>query len=92
MQNIAIQRASQLPADIREAVEKTLGRALREDEEVSIMALSPHPAPSAETRRVLARRLEERLDKTADRTKDVPDEELEAAIDEALNNARPRPR
>jgi len=92
MQNIAIQRAFELSADVREAVEKTLGRALQEDEEVSIMALSPHPAPSGETRRVLARRLEERLDKTADRTKDVPEEELEAAIDEALDNARSRPR
>ena len=61
MHNIAIQRAFELPADVREAVEKTLGRALKENEEVSIMALSPHPAPSGETRRVLARRLEERL-------------------------------
>jgi hypothetical protein len=88
MGNIAIQKADELSSDARRAVEQVLGRALEHDEEVSIMALSPHAAPTGEARESLARQLEERIAETAGRVRDVSPAEQEVAIDEAVNHAR----
>jgi hypothetical protein len=92
MENIAIQKADELSSDARRAVEQVLGRALEHDEEVSIMAFSPHQAPTGEARQALARQLEERMAKTAERVRDVPSQEQEAAIDEAVNHVRSHPK
>lgn len=88
MENIAIQKANELPSDARRAVEQVLGRALEHDEEVSIMAFSAHEAPTGEARQALARQLEDRIARTAERVRDVSTEEQEAAIDEAVNHVR----
>jgi len=88
MGNIAIQKANELPSDARRVVERVLGRVLEPDEEVSIMAFSPHAAPSGEARQELARQLEDRITRTADSVREVPDEEQEAAINEALDHVR----
>jgi hypothetical protein len=88
MGNIAIHRANELPPDVRRVVERVLGRTLEPDEEVSIMAFSPHDAPSGEARQALARQLEERITKTAESARDVPDDEQEAVIKEALKHVR----
>ena len=88
MGNIAIHKANELPADARRAVERVLGRVLEPDEEVSIMASSSHSAPTGKARQKLARRLQNRINKTAVSARDVPDEEQEAAIDEALRHVR----
>lgn len=90
MGNIAIHKADELPSDARRVVERVLGRVLEHDEEVSIMAFSPHGAPTGETRKELARQLEDRITRTAESARDVPDEEQEAAIDEALDHVRPK--
>ena len=92
MQDVAIHKAQELPPDARRVVESVLGRTLQENEEVSIMALSPHQAPTGETRQALARQLEERMNKTAELVRDVPDDEQEAAIDEAVHRVRSHPR
>jgi len=91
MGNIAIHKANELPSDARRAVERVLGRVLEPDEEVSIMAISPHPAPTGVARERMARQLEDRIAKTADRVRDIPDSEQEAAIDEAVNHVRSNP-
>jgi hypothetical protein len=88
MGDVAIHKAKELPSDARRAVERVLGRALEPDEEVSIMAFSPHVAPSGEARQVLARQLEDRITRTAESVRGVPDDEQEAAINEALNHVR----
>jgi hypothetical protein len=90
MGNIAIHKANELPSDARRVVERVLGRVLGPDEEVSIMALSPHGAPTGETRQELARQLEDRITRTAESVRGVPDDEQEAVIDEALNHVRPK--
>ena len=92
MQDIAIQRAQELSAEARRAVERVLGRPLHEDEEVSIMALAPHQAPEGGDRQALARKIEQRIKKTARRTKDLPDDRLEEAINEAIAHVRSHPR
>jgi len=88
MGDIAIRKANDLPSDARRAVERILGRSLKPNEEVSIMAFAPHEAPAGEARHALARQLEDRVTRTAARVRDVPDDEQEAAINEALNHVR----
>jgi len=90
MENIAIQKANELPSEARRAVEQVLGRVLQHDEEVSIMAFSPHETPTGEARQALARQLDDRISKTAERVRGVCNEEQEAAIDEAVNHVRSR--
>ena len=90
MENVSISWARDLPASARSAIEKLLGRGLRDDEEVSIMALDPHPAPSGEARRASAERLKGTLDQLADKARDVNCEEFDSAVDEAMNHIRPR--
>ena len=92
MGNIAIHKANDLPSDARRAVEQVLGRVLEPDEEVRIMAIPPHPAPTGEARQHLARQLEERIARTAESVHGVPEDEQEAAIDEAVNHVRSNPK
>jgi hypothetical protein len=92
MGNIAIHKANELPSDARRVVERFLGRVLEPDEEVSIMAFSPHDAPTGEARQELARQLEDRITRTAESVRHVPDDEQEAAIDDALNHVRANPK
>lgn len=90
MENVSIKLARDLPASARTAVEDLLGRSLRNDEEVSVMAFDPHPAPSGEARRASAERLKGALDQLALKAQDVADGEVDDAIDEAMNHIRPR--
>jgi hypothetical protein len=92
MGDVAIHKANELPSDARRAVERVLGRVLEPDEEVSIMAFSPHAAPTGEVRQKLARQLEDRITRTAESVRHVPDDEQEAAIDEALKYVRAKPK
>jgi hypothetical protein len=92
MGNIAIHKADELPADARRVVERVLGRALESDEEVSIMAFSPHNAPTGEARQRLARQLEDRIARTAESARDIPDSDQEAVIDEAVGHVRSHPK
>jgi hypothetical protein len=89
MENVSINWARDLPASARTAIEKLLGRSLRDDEEVSIMALHSHPAPSGEARRASAEGLKGALDQLAHKAKRVADEEFDAAVDEAMNHIPP---
>ena len=86
---ILIQKANELRPQTRAAVEAELGRALSDDEDVSIMAFSPHDAPSGEARREAAQKLEAHLKKIDSRTAQVSEEEAEAALNEALKSVRP---
>ncbi len=88
MQNIVTQRVCELSADMRQAVERVLGRTLREEEVVSIMAFSPHDAPEERDRQALAREIEQRIKETASRANNVPDEQVEELVNEAINHAR----
>ncbi|MFZ0961509.1 MAG: hypothetical protein WAO35_11450 [Terriglobia bacterium] len=92
MGNIAIHKADELPSDARRAVERVLGRVLEPDDEVSIMAFSPHDAPTGEARQQLARQLEDRITRTAASVRHIPEDEQEAAIDDAVNHVRANPK
>ena len=90
MENVSIHWARDLPASTRTAIEGLLGRNLCDDEEVSVMSLHSHPAPSGDERRLSAVRLRGALDRLADKAGDGGGDEFDAAVDEAMNQIRPR--
>jgi hypothetical protein len=67
-------------------MESILGRPLREDEAISVNTY--RPAPTGRAREEASRRLLERVDKTAQKAMGIPDEQIDAAIDEAADYVR----
>jgi hypothetical protein len=67
-------------------MEGILGRSLRDDEAVSITTYKL--APRGKAREEASRHLLERIDKTAERAAGVPEEQIDAAIDEAVDYVR----
>ena len=90
MENVLIHWARDLPASTRSAIEGLLGRNLHDDEEVSVMSLYSHAAPSGDERRLSAERLRGALDRLADKSGDVGGDEFDAAVDEAMHQIRLR--
>jgi hypothetical protein len=91
MENSALRRAGELAPSVREAFESVLGRHLDDNETVSIHAHHTRPAPRGKQREAAYRRLLEFGDKLAQRVKDVPEEEIDAAIREAVDYVRHHP-
>ena len=88
MQTISVRRANELGNAARSAVESLLGRKVADEEHVTVMA---YPAPTAESepdRKAAVRNLIEDLDSMAASASHIPDEEMDALIDEAIRHAR----
>ena len=85
----ALRKVTELPTDTRHAMESILGRSLLEDEVIAINVYKA--APNGQAREEASRRLLERIDKTAQRATGVPEEEIDAAIDEAVDQVRHHP-
>ncbi len=90
MQNVSIQKASELPRSVKVAVERLLGRVIDADEEVSIAAIPPRQIPPSENRAVVAEELRQFLSRRAAKVAGVSDEELDSAVDEAVDHVRRR--
>ena len=88
MQNVSIQKASELSPDVKSAVEQLLGRPIEADEEISVVATPPQQVPASQSRAVVAEAMETLLNLRAEKTKNLSDEELDAAIDEAVDRVR----
>jgi hypothetical protein len=88
MQNVSIQKASELPPRVKSAVEQLLGRPIDADEEVSIVAVPPQQVPPSGNRAAAAQDLEAFLNRRAEKTRDVSDREIDAAVDEAVDHVR----
>jgi hypothetical protein len=91
MQNTVMHKARDLSPDERRMVETLLGRAVQEDENISLRAFRGDViklAPTGQARENAYRRLRKRIDDTAQRTRGVPEEEIDAAIDEAADFVR----
>ena len=88
MQNVSIQKASELPQVVKSAVEQLLGRSIAPDEEISVSAVPAQRVPASESRASLAQHLEAFLNRRADKVSDLPEEEMDAAIEEGIHAAR----
>ncbi|MBV9035303.1 MAG: hypothetical protein JO182_12515 [Acidobacteriaceae bacterium] len=85
MQNNALLKASELTPPIRAAFESVLGQNLQDKETLSVNAYQPRPAPTGQARVAAYQRLIEHSDQIAQRVKDVPEEEIEATFEEAVD-------
>ena len=88
MENLALNRASDLSRPARAAIEDMLGRALYDDEQVSVMAFREHTAPTGVDRKASAIRLKDAMDTLAARALPADSNELELAFDEAMDHVR----
>ncbi len=88
MQTTSIQKAADLPPDVKSAVERLLGRPIGADEEVSVVAAPPRQAPPSENRAMVALLLEDLLIRRAAKVCGIGDEDIDAAIDQAVDIVR----
>jgi hypothetical protein len=88
MPDHSVHRASDLPGDERLIVERWLGRALSNDETISINAYSPHAAPDIARRQGLRRDIVAQAGEIGSRAKDIADRELEDLLGEAFDDVR----
>ena len=89
MEDIAVNMVSDLSRPVRAAIEDILGRALRDDEQVSVMAFGAHAAPTGASRLASATRLKAAMDGLAARALPVDPQDLEDAFNEAMDHVRP---
>jgi hypothetical protein len=90
MPNVSIHKASDLPPGVKSAFEQLLGRPIGADEEVSVAAIPPQQVPPSGDRLAVAQKLEALLDRRAKKVRDIGDEDIDAAVDEAVDHVRHR--
>jgi len=91
MQTISLRRAGQLGNAAGSAVESSLGRKVADEEHVTVMAYPAQATERRADRKAAVRDLVEDLDAMAASASHIPDEEMDALIDEAIRHVR-RPR
>jgi len=89
MNGVLIPRASNLRPQTRAALEAELGRTLRDDEGVRIMASPPQVSLTEEERQEAWRRLDQSLQVLENRLQDIPVDEYEETLLEAIRSVRP---
>jgi len=90
MQQSSLHKVRTVSATVRNALEQLLGRALSDNEAISVRTYQPHEAPSPEQQRAIAEELRQYFAKIDERTKDIPESEQEEIVDEAIRSVRPR--
>jgi hypothetical protein len=88
MQNVSIRKANELSQRVKSAVEELLGRPIDDNEEVSVIAVPPQRIPPSVDRAAVVQELETFLNRRAEKTMHVSDEEIDAAVDEAVDHVR----
>ncbi len=89
MEKVAIRSVNELDSSAKAWLQKLVGRELREDERVSVRVFTVRPTPPPAARQAAGDRLDRLLDKMAANMKDISEQEFEAAVDEAMQAARP---
>lgn len=88
MESISTQKASDIDMPARQWLQHLFGRSLSEEEEVTILVVSPHAAP--DDRKSAFCRMDEVLDKSAANMQDVAVSNFDEAVDEAMDHIRKR--
>jgi hypothetical protein len=91
-ESIAVQNVKDLQANGKRWLEEILGQPLSDHQQVFIMVFTPSVAPSDESRQRARLGLEAIFQKTEAyaREHQVSDDEIDAAIEEAMAQVRPR--
>ena len=90
MPDHSIHKAGDLPHDERLLVERWLGRALSNDETISLNAYRPHSAPTGDEREILRREIVTQAQEIGSRVQDANEKEFDALLDEAFAATRGR--
>ena len=88
MPDHSVQRARELARDERLIVERWLGRALSNDETISISAYCPHPPPDSGNRQSLRRTIVGQVREISSRAGDISDQEIDDMLGEAFDSVR----
>jgi hypothetical protein len=88
MPDHSVHKAGDLASDERLLVERWLGRALSNDETISVSAYRPHPAPPGNGRETLRREIVTQAQEIASRVRDTNEEDIDALLDEAFAATR----
>jgi len=89
MSNGALHKVTDLKSDTRHAMEAVIGRSLQEDEVITVNVFKS--APTGQARDWASRRLLDRVDRTARKARGIPEGDVDAAIDEAVDHVRHDP-
>jgi hypothetical protein len=89
MQQSFLHNARTLSPAARSALEQLLGRALDDDEAISVRTYLPHEAPSREQQRAVADDLRRYFARIDEKLKDIPEREREEILEEAIRSVRP---
>ena len=89
MSNGALHKVTELTSDTRHAMESVIGRSLREDEVITVNVFKP--SPTGQAREEASRRLLDRVDRTAQKAQGIPEGDIDAAIDGAVDHVRHHP-
>jgi hypothetical protein len=90
MPDHSVHKAGELPDEQRLLVERLLGRALADDETISVSAYRPHPAPARDKREALRQDIVMQARAIGSRAQDPNEGDLDALIDEATTAVRNR--
>jgi hypothetical protein len=86
----SVHRAGDLAHDERLLVERWLGRALSNDETISLNVYRPHSAPTGDEREILRREIVTQAQEIGSRVPDANEKDVDALLDEAFTAARSR--
>ena len=84
MPDHSVHKAGDLDHDERLLVERWLGRALSNDETISVNAYRPHPASAGEEREVLRREIVTQAREIGSRVPSADEKDVDALVDEAF--------
>jgi hypothetical protein len=90
MPDHAVHKAGDLAHEERLLVERWLGRALSNDETISLNAYRPHAAPTGDEREVLRREVVTHAQEIGSRVQDVNEKDVDTLVDEAISATRGR--
>ena len=90
MRDLSIRKTQELSPVAKQVLEALLGRNLRDDEEVTIWASSPHDAPTGRPRKEAWDELNRHLDLMASKAEGVPADELESLADDVCDESSSR--
>ena len=88
MADHSVHKASDLAQDERLVVERWLGRALSNDETISVNAYRCHAAPDAAKREALWQDIIAQASEIGSRVQDTREEDVDALVEEALADIR----
>lgn len=88
MPNHSVHKASDLAHDERLVVERWLGRALSDNETVSVNAYRPHGAPTGKKREALRHQILSQAREIGSRDQGLTEEAIDVLVDEAFGEIR----